>query len=100
MGGDIWRARKVRVRNVDDRNDREVAVNYQHILYEVSDKIATITLNRPDHINVWTATMQRDVRRAMKAAAADDNVRVIVLTGAGRPLCAGADTEAFQRIAP
>src|SRR5437762_11118460 len=100
MGGDIWRARKVRVRNVDDRNDREVAVNYQHILYEVSDKIATITLNRPDRMNAWTATMERDVRDAMEAAAGDDNVRVIVLTGAGRAFCAGADMEALQGIDP
>ena len=45
-------------------------MNYQHILYEVSDKIATITLNRPDRMNAWTATMERDVRHAMEAAAA------------------------------
>ena len=68
-------------------------MNYQHILYEVSDKIATITLNRPDRMNAWTAIMERDVRHAMEAAAADDNVRVIVLTGAGRAFCAGADME-------
>ena len=75
-------------------------MNYQHILYEVSDKIATITLNRPDRMNAWTATMERDVRDAMKAAADDDNVRVIVLTGAGRAFCAGADMEALQGIDP
>jgi enoyl-CoA hydratase/carnithine racemase len=63
-------------------------MNYQHILYEVSDKIATITLNRPDRMNAWTATMERDVRHAMEAAAGDDSVRVIVLTGAGRAFCA------------
>jgi enoyl-CoA hydratase/carnithine racemase len=66
-------------------------VSYQHILYGVSDKIATITLNRPDRMNAWTATMERDVRHAMEAAAGDENVRVIVLTGAGRAFCAGAD---------
>ena len=59
------------------KNDREIAVDYQHILYEVSDKIATVTLNRPDRMNAWTAIMERDVRHAMEAAAADDNVRVI-----------------------
>jgi enoyl-CoA hydratase/carnithine racemase len=79
---------------------REIAVTYQHILYEVSDKIATITLNRPDRMNAWTATMERDVRQAMGAAAGDDNVRVIVLTGAGRAFCAGADMEALQGIDP
>ena len=75
-------------------------MTYQHILYEVSDKIATITLNRPDRMNAWTATMERDVRQAMEAASADDNVRVIVLTGAGRAFCAGADMEALKEIDP
>ena len=75
-------------------------MNYQHILYEVSDKIATITLNRPDRMNAWTAIMERDVRHAMETASADDNVRVIVLTGAGRAFCAGADMEALKGIDP
>src|SRR4029079_1958962 len=51
-------------------NNREGVVTYQHILYEVSDKIATVTLNRPDRMNAWTAIMERDVRHAMEAAAA------------------------------
>ena len=75
-------------------------MTYQHILYEVSDKVATITLNRPDRMNAWTAIMERDVRHAMEAATADDNVRVIVLTGAGRAFCAGADMEALKGIDP
>ena len=75
-------------------------MTYQHILYEVSDKIATITLNRPDRMNAWTATMERDVRHAMEAASADDNVRVIVLTGAGRAFCAGADMDALKGLDP
>jgi enoyl-CoA hydratase/carnithine racemase len=70
-------------------------VTYQHILYEVSEKIATITLNRPDRMNAWTPIMEHDVRHAMEAAAGDDNVRVIVLTGAGRVFCAGADMDAL-----
>ena len=73
---------------------------YQHILYEVSDKIATITLNRPDRMNAWTAIMERDVREAMTAASADDDVRVIVLTGAGRAFCAGADMDALKGSIP
>lgn len=73
---------------------------YQHILYEVSDKVATITLNRPDRMNAWTAIMEHDVREAMTAARDDDNVRVIVLTGAGRAFCAGADMEALKTIDP
>jgi enoyl-CoA hydratase/carnithine racemase len=75
-------------------------MDYQHILYEVSDKIATITLNRPERMNAWTAIMERDVRHAMETAAADDNVRVIVLTGAGRAFCAGADMEGLKGIDP
>jgi enoyl-CoA hydratase/carnithine racemase len=89
-----------RARKVNDKNNGEIAVTYQHILYEVSDKIATITLNRPDRMNAWTATMERDVRHAMETAASDHNVRVIVLTGAGRAFCAGADMEALQAIDP
>ncbi|MGX1333595.1 enoyl-CoA hydratase/carnithine racemase [Bradyrhizobium elkanii] len=75
-------------------------MSYEHILYEVSDRIATITLNRPDRMNAWTAIMERDVRHAMEAAASDDNVRVIVLTGAGRGFCAGADMDALKGIDP
>ena len=73
---------------------------YQHILYEVSEKIATITLNRPDRMNAWTPIMERDVRHAMEAAAGDHDVRVIVLTGAGRAFCAGADMDALKGLDP
>lgn len=75
-------------------------MNYEHILYEVAEKIATITLNRPDRMNAWTPVMERDVRHAMETAAADDNVRVIVLTGAGRAFCAGADMDALKGLDP
>jgi enoyl-CoA hydratase/carnithine racemase len=75
-------------------------MTYQHILYEVSEKIATITLNRPDRMNAWTPVMERDVRHAMETASADDNVRVIVLTGAGRAFCAGADMDALKGLDP
>jgi enoyl-CoA hydratase/carnithine racemase len=84
----------------NSKRHRENAVTYQHILYEVSDKIATITLNRPDRMNAWTPIMEHDVRNAMEAAAGDDNVRVIVLTGAGRAFCAGADMDALKGLDP
>jgi enoyl-CoA hydratase/carnithine racemase len=75
-------------------------VSYQHILYGVEQKIATITLNRPERMNAWTPVMERDVRHAMEAAAKDDGVRVIVLTGAGRAFCAGADMDALKGLDP
>jgi len=75
-------------------------VTYQHILYDVSDKIATITLNRPDRMNAWTPIMEREVREVMTAAASDEDVRVIVLTGAGRAFCAGADMDALKGLDP
>jgi enoyl-CoA hydratase/carnithine racemase len=75
-------------------------VTYQHILYGVERKIATITLNRPERMNAWTPIMEHDVRHAMEAAAKDDGVRVIVLTGAGRAFCAGADMDALKGLDP
>src|ERR1700685_211838 len=56
----------------------------QETLYEVAKRVATITLNRPDKLNAWTAVMEQEVRAAMAEAERDENVRVIVLTGAGR----------------
>lgn len=73
-------------------------MDYSDILYAVEDRIATITLNRPDKLNAWTRTMEREVRAAMTAATADDAVRVIVLTGAGRGFCAGADMSLLSSV--
>jgi enoyl-CoA hydratase/carnithine racemase len=66
-------------------------MSYREILYSVEDRVATVTLNRPDKLNAWTAIMSDEVRDAMFAAEADSEVRVIVFTGAGRGFCAGAD---------
>lgn len=74
-------------------------MNYREILYEVSERIGTITLNRPDKLNAWTAQMGIEVRHAMEAADGDGQVRVIVLTGAGRGFCAGADMSLLAGIA-
>src|SRR6186713_615762 len=97
-GGDMTQQQRAVAKDTGEHGENPAA--YQHILYEVSEKIATITLNRPDRMNAWTATMERDVRHAMEAAAGDENVRVIVLTGAGRAFCAGADMEALKEINP
>lgn len=74
--------------------------DYADILYDVKDRVATITLNRPDKLNAWTATMEASVRRALADAAKRDDVRAIVITGAGRGFCAGADMGLLQSITP
>ncbi len=71
---------------------------YEDILYAIERHLAVITLNRPDKLNAWTAAMHTSVRNAVYAAEADDTVRVIVITGAGRGFCAGADMGNLQRL--
>ena len=73
-------------------------MSYREILYNVDDRVATITLNRPDKLNAWTAVMGEEVRAAMFAAEADPDV-AIVFTGAGRGFCAGADMSMLSGIA-
>ena len=66
------------------------------VLYEVRDRIATLTLNRPDRLNAWTGGLARRYYSLLEDAAADPDVRVIVVTGAGRGWCAGADMDSLQ----
>jgi enoyl-CoA hydratase/carnithine racemase len=61
--------------------------------YEVVDAVATITLDRPDRLNAWTALMNAEYRAHLQSAADDPAVRVIVVTGAGRGFCAGAESD-------
>jgi enoyl-CoA hydratase/carnithine racemase len=66
-------------------------VEYEQILYEVADGIATITLDRPDQLNAFTTQMMREMIDAFGRTDADDDVRAVIVTGAGRAFCAGAD---------
>ncbi len=64
---------------------------YQDLIYDVEDKITTITLNRPDRMNAITPQLQKELHQAFDEADADRNVRVIILTGAGKGFCSGYD---------
>jgi enoyl-CoA hydratase/carnithine racemase len=66
-------------------------MDYTQILYSVDDHVATITLNRPDQLNAFTNTMMREIIDAFDRIDADDEVRAVIVTGAGRGFCAGAD---------
>ena len=71
---------------------------YKEILYEVDDPIATITFNRPDRLNAWTDRMGEEVRHAVARAERDPAVVGMILTGAGRGFCAGADLKQLSDI--
>ena len=71
-------------------------MDYKQITYSVMEGVAVITLNRPERLNAWTTTMNREVPDAMLRAAKDGAVRVIILTGEGKGFCAGADMEELK----
>ena len=69
---------------------------YDEIRYDVDDPVAVITLDRPESLNAWTETMGEEIRDAMERAAADTSVVGIIVTGAGRAFCAGADMKVLS----
>ncbi|TYQ07573.1 UNVERIFIED_ORG: Enoyl-CoA hydratase/carnithine racemase [Gordonia westfalica J30] len=71
--------------------DRDSAASESVIRYEVRDHVAIITLNRPDALNAVNAQLSAAAGAALEEAAQDPSVRVVVITGAGRAFCAGAD---------
>lgn len=76
-------------------------MGYSHIDYQVSEQIATITLNRPDKLNAFTRTMMDEMIEAMDRVDDDDGVRAVIFTGAGdRAFCAGADLTPESGAAP
>jgi enoyl-CoA hydratase/carnithine racemase len=68
-------------------------VDFEEIRYEVADHVLTITLDRPERLNAFTPTMLRELIEAFDLADSDDDVRAVIVTGAGRAFCAGADLE-------
>ncbi len=78
---------------------KPAAIVYEQILYSVEDPVAVITVNRPERLNAWTDRMGDELRHALARAEADKSVVGIVLTGAGRGFCAGADLKDLQAIA-
>ena len=73
-------------------------MNFTDIIYEKADRIATVTMNRPEKMNAWTAKMGAEMRQAMIDADHDDSIGAIILTGAGRAYCAGADMSGLSEI--
>lgn len=73
-------------------------MDFQELQYEVTQRVATVTLNRPSKLNAWTLQMAAEVRQAMRMARDDAGVHVIVLTGAGRGFCAGGDMGLLDNI--
>src|SRR3954451_4353774 len=85
-----------RVRNERGRRDRPKfsTVAYEQILTEQRDDVIVLTLNRPDRLNAWTPQMSRELTEAIEEADGDPSVGAVVVTGAGRGFCAGADISA------
>ncbi|PXW32678.1 UNVERIFIED_CONTAM: enoyl-CoA hydratase/carnithine racemase [Williamsia faeni] len=73
-------------------------MNFTEISYEVVDRVATVTLDRPDRLNAFTTTMMHELASAYVAADLDDDVRVVVVTGRDRAFCAGADLSAGANV--
>jgi enoyl-CoA hydratase/carnithine racemase len=73
-------------------------VTYEQVIYEVRDRVAVVTLNRPDKLNAMTAQMGAELGDAMAGADGDDDVRAVVVTGAGPAFCAGADLGSGERF--
>jgi enoyl-CoA hydratase/carnithine racemase len=69
-------------------------MDFEEIRYEIADRVLTITLDRPDRLNAFTQTMGRELIQAFDQADRDDEVRAVIVTGAGRGFCAGADLAA------
>src|SRR5260370_13412565 len=79
--------------------NRRKKMNFAEIIYEKKDRVATVTMNRPEKMNAWTPKMGAEMRTAMMDAERDPEVGAIIVTSAGRAYCAGADMGALSNIA-
>ena len=70
-------------------------MSYEHILLEKQDQIGTITLNRPERYNAFVGLMRQEIVDALDDVAKDPDVRVVVITGAGKAFCTGGDVNEF-----
>ena len=73
-------------------------MSYETILYAVEERVATITLNRPEKLNAYVPEMGNEIVEAFGVARDDANVGVVVVTGAGRGFCAGVDPERLKQM--
>jgi len=73
-------------------------MSYEQILYEIKDSVAVITLNRPEVLNAWTPQMGQEICDALESSNKNDEVGAILVTGAGRGFCSGADMRLFDQI--
>ena len=71
-------------------------MDFTELHYSVAQRVALLTIQRPDRMNAWTPTLEAELRRALQRAEQDDEVRCVVLTGAGRAFCAGMDMEVLR----
>src|SRR5713226_9786790 len=74
-------------------------MNFDEIIYDKKDRVATVTMNRPEKMNAWTPKMGAEMRTAMLDAERDPQIGAIIVTGAGRAYCAGADMSGLSNIA-
>ena len=73
-----------------------IARTYQYILFDRKDRVGIVTFNRPDRLNAWTYDMNDEMHDAIEACNEDPGIGAIIVTGAGRGFCAGADVQGFN----